>query len=99
MCMASVQEELLLGPAYGIAKMLERTNTQISDYGVWELHEAFAGQVLANLAALESDAFAKNSLGRNAKVGALPADKINNWGGSLSVGHPFGVRDPAGTYW
>jgi len=98
-CSGAAQEELLLGPAYGIAKMLARTNTQISDYGVWELHEAFAGQVLANLAALESDTFAKNSLGRTAKVGALPADKINNWGGSLSIGHPFGVRDPALACW
>ena len=76
--------------------MLAHTKTELKDYGVYEIHEAFAGQVLANLVALESDAFAKSNLGRTAKVGAIPADKINTWGGSLSIGHPFGVCERGG---
>jgi acetyl-CoA acyltransferase len=64
----------------------------LKHYGVYELHEAFAGQVLANVAALDSDTFATASLGQTGKVGALPMDKTNLWGGSLSIGHPFGVR-------
>ena len=50
--------------------------------------------MLANLNALESDTFAASSLGRKSKVGTIPADQINLWGGSLSIGHPFGVREP-----
>jgi acetyl-CoA acyltransferase len=85
------KDELLLGPAYVIAKMLDRTGLTLNDIDVWEIHEAFAGQVLANLKALDSDHFCKNSMGRSGKVGALPIDKINTWGGSLSIGHPFGA--------
>jgi hypothetical protein len=65
------KEQLLLGPAYAIAKILKRNNLTIADIGVWELHEAFAGQVLANLNALNSDAFAKDSLKLSAKIGEV----------------------------
>ena len=58
---------------------------------MWEIHEAFAGQVLANLKALDSDYFCKNHMKRSGKFGAVPIDKLNNWGGSLSIGHPFGA--------
>ena len=59
---------------------------------MWEIHEAFAGQVLANLNAVNSDAFAKeNLLGWDQKVGEIPMDKLNSWGGSLAIGHPFGA--------
>jgi len=51
----------------------------------------FQGQVLANLKALDSDYFCKNHMNLSGKFGALPIDKINNWGGSLSIGHPFGA--------
>ena len=67
----------------------------LQDIGVWEVHEAFAGQILANLKALDSEWFAKNYLNRSTKVGAPDLSKWNNWGGSLSLGHPFaatGVR-------
>ena len=50
-------EELLLAPAFCIAKILKQNNLTVDDIDVWEIHEAFAGQVLANLAALESDEF------------------------------------------
>jgi len=64
---------------------------QISDVDVFEYHEAFAGQILSNLKALDSDWFAKNHMGRSAKFGAPPMEKFNTWGGSLSIGHPFGA--------
>ena len=84
-------EELLLGPAYATPKLLERNGLGFSDLDVIEIHEAFAGQVLAVLAALESDKFAQEKLGRKEKVASINLDKINLWGGSLSLGHPFGA--------
>ena len=88
-------EEMLLGPAYAVSRILKQNNMSIPDIDVWEIHEAFAGQVLSNLNALDSDAFAKENLsgrdGRDAKVGEIPRDAINTRGGSLSVGHPFGA--------
>lgn len=84
-------EELLLGPAYATPNVLDTMNLSLEDIDVFELHEAFAGQVLAVLAALDSDDFAKNSLGKDSKIGAIPMDKLNTLGGSLSIGHPFGA--------
>ncbi len=84
-------EELLLGPAYAIPQVLEAADLTLGDIDVFELHEAFAGQVLAVLAALGSDRFAQDRLGRRAKVGEVEMDKLNLWGGSLSLGHPFGA--------
>ena len=66
-------------------------NLSLEDIDVFELHEAFAGQVLAVLAALDSVDFAKNFLGKDSKIGAIPMDKLNTLGGSLSIGHPFGA--------
>jgi acetyl-CoA acyltransferase len=83
-------EELLLGPAYSISKLLARNNLTIADVDVWEIHEAFAGQILANLNALDMDSFAK-SVGRSSKVGRVPMEKINTLGGALAIGHPFGA--------
>merc|ERR1719411_2382117 len=59
----------------------------------WELVfvSALAGQLLANLKALDSDWFCTNIMGRQGKVGTIPMEKMNNWGGSLSIGHPFGA--------
>lgn len=85
------KDELLLGPAYAIPKALDAMNLSMADIDVFELHEAFAGQVLAVLAALDSDEFAKKSLNKTSKVGELPMDKLNTMGGSLSLGHPFGA--------
>ena len=84
-------EELLLGPAYATPKVLDRMKLTMEDIDVFEVHEAFAGQVLAVLNALDSDEFAKKSLGKNEKVGRIPMDKMNTLGGSLSLGHPFGA--------
>ncbi|GAB5410147.1 MAG: hypothetical protein BalsKO_25120 [Balneolaceae bacterium] len=84
-------EELLLGPAYATPKVLDSMELSLDDIDVFELHEAFAGQVLSVLNALDSDEFAKKSLKRDKKVGLIPMDKLNTLGGSLSLGHPFGA--------
>lgn len=85
------KDQLLLGPAYATPKLLKKSGLSLSDIDVFEFHEAFAGQILANLKALDSDWFAKNYMGLQSKVGVPPLEKFNNWGGSLSIGHPFGA--------
>ncbi len=84
-------EELLLGPAYATPKCLSMAGLSLSDISVFEFHEAFAGQILANLKCLASDEFARDKLGRLEKVGEVPLEKFNTLGGSLSLGHPFGA--------
>lgn len=83
-------QELLLGPAYAIPTVLDAEGLALGDIDVIELHEAFAGQVLAVLAALDSKTFAEK-IGRQKPVGALSLDTLNTWGGSLALGHPFGA--------
>ncbi len=85
------EDELLLGPAYATPKVLDMMGLQLSDIDVFEFHEAFAGQILTVLKALNSDKFAKENLDREKKVGDIPMEKFNCWGGSLSLGHPFGA--------
>ncbi|XP_055313781.1 trifunctional enzyme subunit beta, mitochondrial [Sitodiplosis mosellana] len=88
-------DELLLGPAYGIPTILKKAGLKLNDIDTWEVHEAFAGQVCANLKALDSDWFCKKYIGLDGKLGQPDLSKWNNWGGSLSIGHPFaatGVR-------
>lgn len=85
------KDQLLLGPAYGIARLLQRAGLTKDDIDVWEIHEAFAGQVLANLEALKDDKFCRDYMNVSGAVGEIPMDKLNNWGGSLSMGHPFGA--------
>lgn len=85
------KDELLLGPAYAIPKALGAMGLTLSDIDVFELHEAFAGQVLTVLKALDSKAFARKNLEQEEAVGEIPMDKLNLWGGSLSLGHPFGA--------
>ena len=86
-----LEDELLLGPTYATSALLERNKMSFEDLDVIEFHEAFAGQILSNLKALASDDFAKKNLGRDKAVGVVPMDKFNLWGGSLSIGHPFGA--------
>lgn len=83
--------QLLIGPAHVTAKLLDRVGLTVKDIDVWEFHEAFAGQILANLKALDSEYYAKNHMGRSKPFGAPDLDKFNLWGGSLSIGHPFGA--------
>ncbi|NXG38531.1 ECHB enzyme, partial [Dromaius novaehollandiae] len=83
------KDELLLGPTYATPKVLEKAGLTMADIDVFEFHEAFAGQILATMKAMDSDWFAQNYMGRKSKIGAPPLDKFNIWGGSLSLGHPF----------
>lgn len=84
-------DELLIGPAYAVPKVLDDMDLDLKDIDVFEFHEAFAGQMLTVLKALNSPDFAKERLNRKKKVGEIPDGKLNSWGGSLSVGHPFGA--------
>jgi len=85
------EDELLLGPAYATPQVLDKMGLTLDDIDVYEFHEAFAGQILTVLKALNSDKFAKENLNRSKKVGDIPMDKFNVHGGSLSLGHPFGA--------
>ncbi|MBN3287794.1 ECHB enzyme, partial [Polyodon spathula] len=85
------KDQLLLGPTYGTPKVLEKSGLTMADIDVFEFHEAFAGQIIANMKAMDSDWFAQTYIGKKSKVGAPPMEKFNNWGGSLSLGHPFGA--------
>jgi len=83
-------EELLLGPTYGSKKCLDQMGMTMKDIGLFEIHEAFAGQVLSNLTAMNSQKFADENFGGNV-VGEIDMDRMNTKGGSLSLGHPFGA--------
>ena len=85
------REQLLQGPAFAIPQALDRAGLTMDDIDLWEMHEAFAAQVLSNLTWLDSDEFARERLGRSEKVGILPEDRINVMGGSIAIGHPFGA--------
>jgi len=84
------KEQLLLGPAYATQKLLQRGNLTLKDISVFEFHEAFAGQILANMRALDSEEWCQANMGVG-KIGAIDMAKFNTWGGSLSIGHPFGA--------
>ena len=84
-------EELLLGPAFAIPKALTRANLKFSDLGVIEIHEAFAAQMLGVIQCIESDTFGREKLGRAGKLGKVDMNRLNIYGGSLSLGHPFGA--------
>lgn len=94
-CYVSVDQlnHLLLGPTHACYKLLTRNKLTLNDIDVFEYHEAFAGQLLANLKALDSDWYTKNEIGNksNDKLGMIPMDKLNTWGGSVAIGHPFGA--------
>lgn len=84
-------DQLLQGPVYAIPKALDRAGVTMRDIELWEVHEAFAAQVLSNFQWLDSDEVARNRLGRSEKVGLIPEDRINVMGGSIALGHPFGA--------
>lgn len=84
-------DELLLGPAYAAPRLLERNGLSLDDMDVIEIHEAFAGQVLAVLRAWESAEFGRERLGLRSAFGKVDMERVNPWGGSVSLGHPFGA--------
>jgi acetyl-CoA C-acetyltransferase len=81
-------EGLLMAPAYAVPMMLEKEGLTLQDFDLYEIHEAFAAQVLCTLEAWKSDEFCKSKLGRG-KLGEIDFTKLNTKGGSLALGHPF----------
>ncbi|MEO8637010.1 MAG: acetyl-CoA C-acyltransferase [Gemmatimonadales bacterium] len=82
--------QLLMGPAYAVPKALDRARITWKELGLVEIHEAFASQVLSNVDAWGSKAWAEK-LGRPAPVGEVDWNRTNVFGGSLAIGHPFGA--------
>ncbi|WP_121252881.1 acetyl-CoA C-acetyltransferase [Nocardioides ferulae] len=82
-------EGLLMAPAYAVSRMLEREGLSLQDFDYYEIHEAFASQVLSTLKAWEDPVFCKERLGRDEPLGAIDRDKLNVHGSSLAAGHPF----------
>jgi acetyl-CoA C-acetyltransferase len=84
-------EGLLMAPAYVIPRLLTRHGLKYEDIALWEIHEAFAGQLLYHLKALESPRFLAAQAKVDAPLGKVPRERINPNGGSIALGHPFGA--------
>ncbi|MGZ4473045.1 MAG: acetyl-CoA C-acetyltransferase [Nocardioidaceae bacterium] len=82
-------EGLLMAPAYAMPRMLAREGLSLQDFDFYEIHEAFASQVLSTLKAWEDPIFCKERLGLDAPLGAIDRTKLNVNGSSLAAGHPF----------
>ena len=82
-------EGLLMAPAYAVARMLQREGLSLQDFDYYEIHEAFASQVLATLKAWEDPVFCKERLGLDEPLGAIDRAKLNVNGSSLAAAHPF----------
>ena len=90
-----------MAPAYAIPRLLGRHGLTLDAIDLWEIHEAFAAQVLCNVAAIESEDFLRDKVrqgspaGRGdfdpARLGRFPWERFNPNGGSISIGHPFGA--------
>jgi acetyl-CoA C-acetyltransferase len=85
----SRREGLLMAPAYAVPRMLARNELELGDFDLYEIHEAFAAQVLCTLKAWEDPVFCKERLGLDAPLGPIDRSKLNVKGGSLAAGHPF----------
>lgn len=83
------KEGLLMAPAYAVPRMLERAGLTLQDFDFYEIHEAFASQVLSTLAAWEDETFCEQRLGLDAPLGSIDRSKLNVNGSSLAAGHPF----------
>jgi len=84
-------EGLLMAPAFAIPRLLARHGLRYADIDLWEIHEAFAAQVLFHIKALESVDFVRSKAGVEAALGAFPRERVNPNGGSVALGHPFGA--------
>jgi acetyl-CoA C-acetyltransferase len=83
------KEGLLMAPAYAVPRMLTDAQLELEDFDFYEIHEAFAGQVLCTLKAWEDPVFCRDKLGLPGALGAIDRSKLNVKGGSLAIGHPF----------
>ncbi len=84
-------EGLLMAPAYAVPRMLKRANLKLQDFAFYEIHEAFAAQVLCTLKAWESEAFFRDRVKLPGPLGKIDRSKLNVAGGSVALGHPFGA--------
>ena len=82
-------EGLLMAPAYAVARLLRRQGLTLQDFDYYEIHEAFAGTVLATLTAWEDEEFCRERLGLEAPLGPIDRERLNVNGSSLAAGHPF----------
>jgi acetyl-CoA C-acetyltransferase len=82
---------LLMAPTIAVARLLKRNNLTLQDFDFYEIHEAFAGQVLSTLKAWENEAYCKRVLNLDKPLGSIDRSKMNVKGGSLALGHPFGA--------
>ncbi len=83
------REGLLMAPAYAMPRMLKRAGLKLQDFDFYEIHEAFAGQVLCTLKAWEDTKFCRDRLGLDKPLGSIDRSKLNVKGSSVAVGHPF----------
>ncbi len=83
------REGLLMAPAYAMSEMLARANLSLQDFDYYEIHEAFAAQVLCTLKAWEDPDYCRQKLGRSEAMGPIDRSKLNVNGGSLAAAHPF----------
>jgi acetyl-CoA C-acetyltransferase len=82
-------EGLLMAPTVAVAEMLQKAGLSLQDFDYYEIHEAFAAQVLCTLAAWESEEYCRARLGLDKPLGSIDRSKMNIHGSSLAVGHPF----------
>src|SRR6185436_2045457 len=93
------EEGLLMAPAHAVPRLLARNGLTLQDFDYYEIHEAFAGQVLCTLAAWESAEYCRKRLGLETPLGSIDRAKLNVNGSSVGMGHPFaatGARIVAG---
>ena len=83
------KEGLLMAPAYAVPRMLARAGLTLQDFDYYEIHEAFAAQVLCTLKAWEDENYCRERLNLAAPLGAIDREKLNVMGSSLAAGHPF----------
>ena len=83
------KEGLLMAPAYAVPRMLDDAQLGLEDFDFYEIHEAFAGQVLCTLKAWADPVFCRDKLQRPGALGTIDRSKLNVKGGSLAIGHPF----------
>lgn len=88
---ALAPEQMGLGPAYAIPPLLKRNKLKAEDIDAWEINEAFAVQVQANVIALQDKDFCKDVFGSTRAFGVIPNEKLNQEGGAIAIGHPVGA--------
>jgi acetyl-CoA C-acetyltransferase len=87
--MAGPKEGMLMAPAYAVPRMLDRARLRLQDFDLYEIHEAFAAQVLCTLKAWQSPEYCEQKLGRREALGSIDRAKLNPKGSSVALGHPF----------